>query len=71
MMMGGFSNLSAALGLIFYTDPGSGLLIWQVLAASALGLLFYARNAFRKFWARIRPSDTKDEQSSPGPENKS
>jgi len=57
------SNPAKVLALIFYTDPGSGLLIWQVLAASALGVLFYARNTLRRLWVRIRPSD-KDEDSS-------
>jgi hypothetical protein len=26
-----------------YTDPGSGALIWQMLAAGFVGLLFYVR----------------------------
>ncbi len=41
------------LGLLFvfrqearaYTDPGTGALIWQMLAAGFVGLMFY----FRKF----------------------
>jgi hypothetical protein len=32
-----------------YTDPGSGALIWQMLVAGFLGLLFY----FRRIWSWI------------------
>jgi ABC-type thiamine transport system substrate-binding protein len=32
-----------------YTDPGSGLLLWQILVAGAVGLLFY----FRKFKSKL------------------
>lgn len=37
-----------------YTDPGTGALIWQMLAAGFVGLMFY----FRKFttWFRGRKS---------------
>ena len=28
-----------------YVDPGSGAMLWQVLAASVLGSLFYVRKA--------------------------
>ncbi len=35
-----------------YTDPGTGALIWQVLAAGFVGFLFY----FRKLvgWVRLK-----------------
>jgi hypothetical protein len=33
-----------------YTDPGSGALIWQMLAAGFLGLVFY----FRRIWSWVR-----------------
>lgn len=41
-----------------YTDPGTGALIWQLLAAGFVGLLFY----FRRFtsWLRTRKKDTKE-----------
>ena len=29
--------------LFLYADPGSGTLIWQLLVAAFLGLMFYAR----------------------------
>jgi hypothetical protein len=33
-----------------YTDPGSGAMLWQMLVAGALGLMFY----FRRFLFRFR-----------------
>ncbi len=54
------------LGLLFvfrgearaYTDPGTGTLIWQMVAAGFVGLMFY----FRRFtgWFKARKKDTKD-----------
>jgi hypothetical protein len=50
--MGSFFLLSFFLfksfGLLLYTDPGSGLLIWQMLAAFFVGSLFYVTVAFRR-----------------------
>lgn len=34
--------------ILLYADPGSGILIWQLATAAALGLAFYARSFFRK-----------------------
>jgi hypothetical protein len=58
--------LPFVLGLFFvarreasaYTDPGTGTLIWQMLAAGFVGLMFY----LRKFttWFRAKKKDTKD-----------
>ena len=41
-----------------YADPGSGTLIWQVIVAGFVGLLFY----IRKFasWFKARNRDAKD-----------
>ena len=41
-----------------YTDPGTGAMIWQMLAAGAVGVLFY----FRKFitWFKVKKKDEKD-----------
>jgi hypothetical protein len=36
-----------------YTDPGTGALIWQIIAAGFVGLMFY----FRKFASRFRKKD--------------
>ncbi|WCJ59692.1 hypothetical protein NXS98_00820 [Fontisphaera persica] len=39
-----------------YVDPGSGALIWQMLAAAAVGVLFYFRSFFRgigRFFQRL------------------
>jgi hypothetical protein len=41
-----------------YTDPGTGALVWQMIAAAFVGLMFY----LRKFtgWFKTRKRDTKD-----------
>ena len=39
-----------------YTDPGTGAMIWQMLAAGAVGVLFY----FRRFLGWFKPKK-KDE----------
>ena len=41
-----------------YNDPGTGAMIWQMLAAGAVGVLFY----FRKFitWFKVKKKDEKD-----------
>jgi len=38
---------------LFYTDPGSGALVWQLVLASFFGALFYARSFTRKITARL------------------
>ena len=38
---------------ILYTDPGSGALVWQLLVASFVGILFYVRSFIRRISARI------------------
>ena len=42
--------LAAQSRVYAYTDPGSGTLIWQMLAAGSVGLLFYVRRIVS--WAR-------------------
>jgi hypothetical protein len=41
-----------------YTDPGSGTLIWQMLMAAGIGLMFYVRKI--SLWVR----DLKNRKSS-------
>lgn len=36
-----------------YTDPGSGALIWQLLVASFVGILFYVRTFIRRITAMM------------------
>lgn len=36
------------MNILGYVDPGSGALIWQMLAAAAVGVLFYFRSFFRR-----------------------
>lgn len=38
--------------VLLYTDPGTGALIWQLLAAAVFGGMFY----FRSFFARVKES---------------
>jgi hypothetical protein len=43
-----------------YTDPGSGMLIWQGIVAAFLGASFYFRKFAYKFFGK-KPTDTKQE----------
>lgn len=43
-----------------YTDPGTGMLIWQLLAAGGIGLVFYSK----KIWKRIASFFKKDSKDS-------
>lgn len=39
-----------------YIDPGSGLLLWQIIAAVCVGVLFYikkVRTAVARFFRRL------------------
>lgn len=38
---------------ILYADPGSGALIWQLLVASFVGILFYMRTFIRRITAMM------------------
>ncbi len=44
--------------LLFYTDPGSGMMLLQVLFAFAASLIFY----FRKFFYKIFGKDSTAEE---------
>ena len=49
-----------------YTDPGSGALLWQLLAASFFGGLFYMRAFIRRVRAKMfsgRSAGRNDQQS--------
>jgi len=47
-------NRSEIHTLVFlYTDPGSGALIWQLLVASFVGILFYVRTFIRRITAMM------------------
>jgi hypothetical protein len=47
-----FALVAAEAPLKAYTDPGSGIMIWQILAAGAVGMLFQVRKI--KAWIRSR-----------------
>lgn len=55
--------VAAALALVSpaygYTDPGSGLLLWQMIGAAFVGSLFYLRRTFG--WLKIRRKKRADE----------
>ena len=40
-------SLLVAAPLLAYADPGSGILIWQMLLAGIAGALFYLRRLLR------------------------
>jgi len=42
-----------------YIDPGTGMMIWQTVAAAVLGVAFY----FRKVFSWFRPQKKKDKDS--------
>jgi hypothetical protein len=49
-----FSSFSSSnIILLFYTDPGTGSLIWQLLLASVIGGVFYVRHMARRVKERI------------------
>lgn len=37
-----------------YTDPGSGMLIWQMLVSAVIGGLFYFRKAISKLREKLK-----------------
>jgi hypothetical protein len=44
-----------------YTDPGTGALIWQIVAASFIGVMFYLRKFMSRF-RRKKPGAQEDRQ---------
>jgi len=49
---------------LLYADPGSGMLLWQLITAVALGLLFYARTIIRKIRALMGHSEDETRSAS-------
>lgn len=60
-----FGSTHPHLTLLFYTDPGSGMLIWQLATAGALGLLFYAKTILRKFRWFLKSRESKQSHEPP------
>jgi hypothetical protein len=48
------------LATLFYADPGSGMLIWQLATAAVLGFLFYFRTILRRIRSLRRSREPKD-----------
>ena len=40
------------MNVLLYVDPGSGLLVWQMIVAAMVGTLFYVKK-FRDFVGRL------------------
>ena len=40
------------MNVLLYVDPGSGLLVWQMIVAAMVGTLFYVKK-FRAFMGRL------------------
>jgi hypothetical protein len=49
-----------ALPAYGYTDPGSGLMLWQVLGAVLVGLMFHARKVMTCLWPGKRKDRDRD-----------
>jgi hypothetical protein len=58
-----FVSYGATLAFL-YADPGSGMLLWQLITAAAFGLLFYARTIIRKVRALIGTPDPEEQSNS-------
>jgi hypothetical protein len=46
-----------------YTDPGSGVLLWQMAVAGTFGALFYVRRAVRWLKEKMRGRGPDEPQS--------
>ena len=42
------ATISTRIFLLFYSDPGSGAMLWQMIAAFFVGGLFYLTFAYQK-----------------------
>lgn len=47
-----FNGICHGVEFMAYIDPGSGLLIWQMIVAAVLGILFQIRR-FREYLGRL------------------
>ena len=55
--LGAFLFFGSCVQAAAYTDPGSGALLWQLLAAGFFGSLFYFRRLSAWFKAGFRKRD--------------
>ena len=46
------------IGFFFYTDPGSGMMLLQVLLAFFASVLFYFRKFFYKLFGKNKAAET-------------
>ncbi len=54
LILGMFLLISSEKEAFGYTDPGSGVLVWQMLAAGLVGALFYLRKVSHWFKGKKR-----------------
>lgn len=54
--------LSFHQALHAYTDPGTGAMIWQLLMAAGVGLLFYAKSFVNRIKSLFNKKETKSSQ---------
>lgn len=48
-------GVEVLISLLAYTDPGSGALLWQMLLAGSVSVLFYFRRI--RSWFRVKKKD--------------
>lgn len=58
-------SFSLTFPLLLYADPGSGMLIWQLVTAAGLGVLFYAKTILRKIRLLLRARKPKQNSDAP------
>jgi hypothetical protein len=44
--------------ILAYVDPGSGYLIWQIVAAAGVGCLFFVQKTFKRLARRSKSKKT-------------
>jgi hypothetical protein len=43
--------------ILAYIDPGSGALVWQAIVAGLVGVSYYFRKYFARFFGKSTPQD--------------
>ena len=54
LFLAAVADILPKLFLLFYGDPGSGAMLWQMIAAFFVGGMFYASFAFRRVKTFVR-----------------
>ncbi|MFA6118626.1 MAG: hypothetical protein WCT85_01720 [Parachlamydiales bacterium] len=48
--------------LLAYADPGTGMLLWQIITAFCLGFAFYFKNFLKKLFSFIKSKKIKKDE---------